>query len=117
MALSVNTLMHGASSVPADYFNQKWLRTLESMLDLLRVDVRNQLITVEPTTGLRYQGDLYGLLTALQIPMQYHWAVMRLNGYTSPEQYDGTILTLVRPADDFIEENLVIFKTLYRTTF
>lgn len=117
MALSVQSLIHGAASAPAVYYQQEWLRTMESMLDLIALRSDNALIDIEPTMGLRYQGDLYGLLMVLQIGPEYHWVIMRANGYTSPEQYDGTRLRLLRPSDSFVHENMTLFSTYFNKMF
>lgn len=116
MALSVTTLEGSPTQVPSVYFSQPWLRTLESMLDLLMMRSDNRILTIEPTMGLRYQGDFYGLLMAQQIPMKYFWIIMRMNGFTSPDEYEGHVLSFVMPSETFIDENLQIFKTYYRST-
>lgn len=113
MALSVTNLVT-YDPLPNVYFDQKWLRTLETLLQLAEQGPF-EYINVEPTLGLRYQGDFYGLLMTLRIPRQQHWLIMRLNGYTSPEQYDGSVLLLRRPPYEFLEENMVIFRTSYKS--
>lgn len=117
MALSVQARIHGAASAPSVYYDPSWLRTMESMLDQIAARSDNSLIDIEPTMGLRYQGDLYGLLMVKQISPEYHWVIMRANGYTSPEEYDGTRLRLLRPSDAFVEENMTLFSTYYKKMF
>lgn len=114
MALSVLNLMHGDTGTADIYFNQKWLRTLESMLDKFAANPNVSVLAVEPTMALRYQGDLYGLLTAQHVPSKYHWLTMRLNGFTSPDQYTGEERSFLIPSSEQVEENRQMFQTMFR---
>lgn len=116
MTLSIVGLMHGDAATADIYFNQKWLRTLESMLDQIVQHPGVMAITVEPTLALRYQGDFYGLLTTQRIPSKYQWITMRMNGLTSPDQYTGEARTFIIPSSDQIEENRQIFQTMFRNS-
>lgn len=117
MALAVAGLMHGETKTPAIYYHQPWLRTLESMMDLIHQDPGVNILSIEPTLGLRYQGDFYGLLVANQIPAKYHWIIMRLNNMTSPTEYTGEVLSIIVPGYDFVEDNLVVFRTIFQSSF
>lgn len=100
---------------PADRFNdQLWLRTLETLLPTIRNREDNVLLDVSPAEGLKYQGDLYGLLQAKEVPTKYHWIVMRLNGYSSTVNYDGRQQTFLIPSFSFIDEQLRLYMTTYR---
>ena len=45
--------------------------------------------TIDPVDANRYIFDFYGLLTFLDIPQEYHYPHLRVNGYTDPTAYTG----------------------------
>ena len=50
---------------------------------------------VDPAVAIVYEYDFYGLLTAIGIDPEYHYAHLLANGYTNPTQYDGIITNIV----------------------
>lgn len=115
MALKNMAVMSLASSpVEADqagYFSQLWMRTLESMMYLIRANSGNTTIVTDGATALQYQGDLYGLFNKLAVPARYQWLIMRMNGFDDPVQYDGSVFVFTKPDFAYIEKLRSLFQT------
>lgn len=66
-----------------------------------------------PATPLQqglFKGNFNLLLLDMGIEAKFHWITMRLNGYTSPYQYDGRDITVLFPDFQQIER----LKSLYQ---
>ena len=85
------------TAIAAVYSNPDFLDTLEYHIPRLSVHPDGSLITVEPALANQYRGDLYGLLSAVGVPRQYHWAIMRVNNMRSPTDYLTTMVQLIQP--------------------
>lgn len=48
---------------------------------------------VEGNLGHKYRGDLYGLFQELDLPAEYIYPHIRVNGYSNSSDYDGTQLS------------------------
>lgn len=94
--------------------DQMWMRTLESLLPTIRSRIDNSAFSVSPALALKYQGDFYGLLLENKIAAQYHWITMRLNDMTTPTEYDGTKQIIFVPNTGYIDQQYVLYITLYR---
>lgn len=55
------------------------------------------IVNVEPDVAWRNQGKFFKLIKIINpsIPFDAYWAIMRINGYDSPDEYDGIKNTLV----------------------
>ena len=58
-----------------------------------------------------YKGDFYGLMNACSIPIDMHYILMRVNGFTSSADYDGTPFVLRIPSLNEITILRNVFKT------
>ena len=58
-----------------------------------------------------YTADFYGLLFHLKVPMEYHYAVLRVNGLRNPSDFQGTEDSVVIPDTDIIKRLLNTLKT------
>lgn len=67
---------------------------------------------VDPGLCYRYEGDLYGLLDALNIQKQYHLAILRLNGFRCSGDLTPDVTSLIIP--DLAEIDLL--KAVYMTS-
>ena len=70
-------------------YEKGFLDLLEDHLQYLRSLSSTKTITLDPSMVLVYAGDFYGYLNEVGIAKQYHWIIMRLNGYFSPAEFDG----------------------------
>lgn len=114
MALSVLSLVSLTGRYADPFSEQLWMRTVETLLPIIRARPDSTTITVSPAQALKFQGDLYGLLQVSGVPEQHLWTVMRLNGYNNPVEYNGDQQIFVIPNYSFIDEQMRLYKTLYR---
>jgi hypothetical protein len=92
------------------FFEKDFINTLESHLTYLR-SKNTKIKTITSHLLDKYAGDFYGLLDELNIPKQYHYAVMRVNGFDNSDNYRSTITAIIIP--DFSEIESI--KDIYRT--
>ena len=55
-------------------------------------------INVSPDVAYRYQGNLFGLFSELNIKPSLFLYTMYANGYNNPTEYDGKVYTLKKPS-------------------
>lgn len=69
------------------FYDPGFRRMIETHLVMLRNmnDLRSDVI--DPNTIYKYQGDFYGFLGSLGVPMDQYWLYLRFNGLTNPEQF------------------------------
>jgi hypothetical protein len=84
---------------PAIYYTDAFRQMVEDHLTILKTtNIQTRIITDDDWATLyKYEGDFYGLLNALQIGRQYHWTVMRMNGYRSRFEATADIAQLITP--------------------
>lgn len=80
------------------YYGDNFRNAVEDNLQGLISDTTSQARTVTPDVGLANKYDFFGLLTDMGIPMRYQWTAMRMNGYRSPADYEGDLLTILIPS-------------------
>lgn len=80
------------------YYSDSFRNAIEDNLQGLINDGTTQSRTVTPDVGLANRYDFFGLLTDMGIPMAYQWATLRMNGYRSPADYQGDLLTILVPS-------------------
>ena len=54
-------------------------------------------ITLDPHSGYKNNGDLFGVLDDLNISKQYHLPILILNGYLSPSDFNYKTNSLIVP--------------------
>lgn len=102
MSLSIaNSLPNAGANV---YYSQAWQLMIETHLPWILARSDNRVLSVDPATAAKYEGDLYGLLTARSIARQYHWVIMRLNNLRTPADYHLELRNLIVPNDVVIEQ-------------
>ncbi|WP_144106644.1 hypothetical protein [Paraburkholderia sp. BCC1886] len=70
------------------------------------------LVTVSAQQVWENDQDLFGYLqTVLVMPLQYHWVTMRLNDYTSPDQFTEGVTQLLIPSSTTLEQLRSAWKT------
>lgn len=97
---------------PISTYSESLTMTIHHNLNRFKSGAFNMQISVDPMTGLRYAGDLIGLLIEKGVPVKYHRAVLMLNEISDPTDYDGTKLTFLIPADEELEEIMVRHREL-----
>jgi hypothetical protein len=68
--------------------------------------------TIVPLSNLdtyKYQGDFYGILNLLEIPLAYHPITLRLNGFTDTGIYDTSITSILVPNTSQIDGYAAVY--------
>ncbi len=89
---------------PEVYYNLDFRNVIEDHLELIKKAARTSYIGVDVFLANVNKGSFYSLLSQLStpIPKQLHWITLRLNGLTSPHEYDGRTSILL-PDNEYIE--------------
>lgn len=91
--------------------NPEYLRLMDTHIGFFKNHAENKIVTV---TGLQadiYAGDLFGLLNLLNIGREYHYVVMRMNGFFSSGDFDGTITEFIVPSNSALSRVVAIYET------
>lgn len=99
---------------PVAYYDRNFRNVFEDHLSFI---VNNEpgsiaTIAIDPNTGARYAGDWRGLMTELHILPQMHWFNLRMNGYTSSSDYDGSQLSITILDGAVIDRLLASYRTV-----
>lgn len=70
---------------------------IEDHLKNLMVDPYTTTIPITDLEAQKYKGDFYGLLSELKIEHSMHWIILRLNGFSDPADYKGTVMNILFP--------------------
>ncbi len=68
--------------------------------------------TVMPLTNLdtyKYEGDFYGILNELDVPLAYHQITLRLNGFSDTALYDRSISTILVPDTTQLDQIAAVY--------
>ena len=68
--------------------------------------------TIMPLTNLdtyKYEGDFYGILNELNIPMAYHSITLRLNGFSDTGLYDRSITSVLVPDTTQLDQIAAVY--------
>ncbi len=98
---------------PRVFYTEGFRRELEAHLTILRTRPQRE-SQVADNIALRYQFDLFGLLTYLDVPSEYHWITMRVNNLMSPTEYVKTYGNIIIPDLDYIETLRAVYTTSHR---
>lgn len=105
-----------ASALPKSgarhYYSADWQLMIETHLPFLVARTDHSIQIVENAKAYKFDGDFFGLLTDLQIPLPMHWVVMRINGLRSSFDYSYEKTTLLIPNYQVIDQ----LTERYRTT-
>lgn len=92
---------------PAIFYTDTFRQMVEDHLTVLKTmsTTKTRTITDDDWATLyKYEGDFYGLLGALQIGRQYHWTVMRMNGFRSRFEATTDLTTLLLPDYAYVDK-------------
>lgn len=100
--------------VTTDAWHQRidFMEFLESHLPKLRQNPSRVTYDADAHRGQKYCGDFYGLLESFRVPYDQHYAIMRMNGFRNPTEYDGRPMVVQSP----IVEDVAMLKNIFRTT-
>lgn len=106
---SINSLAMSESS--AFYYSREVRTLLESHVQFLIRHPDTSIFQITPNLAYKYEGDLYGLLATLKVPMHYHWIIMRMNGFTSPTEMPENKIAFLQPSFAVVEQIINIHRT------
>lgn len=92
---------------PPIYYTDKFRQMVEDHMLIIKQMDTTSLKTITETDWAvlnRFVGDFYGFLNALNYPPQYHWAIMRINGYRSRFDLTLDLTSLLLPDWEFIDK-------------
>lgn len=101
MALTITSKMR--SQGDSVYYQDAWHILVETHLPVLRGLSDTALLTVDVHDAYKYRGDLYSLLQAYDQPPEYLFPIMRMNGMYSPSEYRESMLSLMVPSIQTME--------------
>ena len=86
------------------YYHPQMRNVFEDNMDYLRNHSSTRLQVVSEGLAYTFQNDLQGLFTALKIPSQLHYVVMRMNYFTTFTSSVTDTLTLLIPNADEVSQ-------------
>lgn len=86
-----------------DYYDPDFRNVLEDHFSLLKTLASTKAVPVDGYLAVRYEFDFYGLMQQQNVPHQLHWLVMRLSGYTSPDQMSADLQSYYLPDPNYVE--------------
>lgn len=91
---------------------QDYKTYIDSLIIYFRESETTRQVIVSPETGYLYRFDLTQFLLANGVPLEDHYLVMRVNGFSSIHQIDETINHILVPDMALVAR----FKQIYRTS-
>lgn len=101
---AISTVQEQSTDFEEDY--RIWI---ESFGPYLRA--KPTIKTIPPAIAYKFQGDFYGLMDYLSVPKEYHYILMRYNGFLHAGDYDGLNIEVKIPDMKMISK----LKSLYNT--
>lgn len=87
----------------ASFETDAFRTAVEDHLSNLKNQSSTQTLQCLPIDAEVYRGDLFGLLSKMGIEHRLRWTTMRMNGYTSPQDYDGEKVIFLIPNIDSMD--------------
>jgi hypothetical protein len=109
--MALNNLM--VDPGPDIFYDPEFRNVLEDHMTYLR-ETNSQIILIDPSDAYRWRGDFFGFLDTHPVKRQYHWLVMRINQFTSPNQFHEDVLAMTLPDFALVEQILQSHNSLPR---
>jgi hypothetical protein len=101
MATDISNLMAGTTQLV--YYDEDFRAVLEDHMTILQTYTNTVKVAIQPGDAATFVNDFYGLMAYLGEPPQRHWLLMRMMGFTSPDQSDETLTYYLKPDTTFVE--------------
>lgn len=88
---------------PDIFYDDSFRLVLEDHLELIKKNKHLETINIIPHLTYKFERDIYGLLNELNYPRNYHWIIMRVNGYHNPSELKSDVTQLLIPNFQQIE--------------
>lgn len=99
-------LVDRITSYPVIQDEARVLAVMEAMIPYVKKHPDSTIIGIEPHLAAKFKFDLYGLFTHLGIEQSYHYVMMRMNGYSSSQDFKSDRTSLLVPAYSLVD-NLI----------
>lgn len=107
--MDINKLSVGLTDL--DYYDPVFRNVLEDHFSYFKSLTSTKVVPIDGYLAVRYEYDFYGLMQQQGIPERLHWLVMRLSGYTSPDQMQSTLQSYYLPDPNLVETIHSIWKS------
>lgn len=88
--LTLQALLKDRADSP--YNDPDFMTFLDDHLERLRNSTNSVVVSVEPSTALKYKGDLFGLFKELGFSYPVYYVTMKMNNFTSPTPIQTDII-------------------------
>ena len=112
MVMSINKVMRDDG--PEIIYSEGFRRMIEDHLLYLRNHESTQLIEIRTEVAYKGHGDFVTVLQEYDVPRHLHWIVMRLNGYTSPMDYDSSHTSMLMPSSTTVNSLLKVYRVNHK---
>lgn len=85
------------------YYREDFMAFLEQHLGYIEQQGVT-LVTITETNAYKHEGNFYGILDELNIPNDFHYITMRINGFRNSNHYDGNDVNLKIPNFSIVEQ-------------
>lgn len=99
------------SSVPNWMKTAKFKGYIESMMKVLMDPNTLQNLPVDTLDGYANRFDLTGFLLDKNIPVSFHYTIMRMNGMDSVQDFNESFRMLYTPNPDVFSQLMSIYET------
>jgi len=110
MEATVNKMI--SSYITDTYFDSDFRNVLEDHMTFLRNHPETAIVSIKPIDLVKYAFDLTGLLNNLNIPINLHWVVARMNGMYSLTEVKEDMYQILVPSSKVIENLRQVFVNL-----
>ena len=86
------------------FYGEKWRTLIEDHIDYLKEHPDTTILEVSPMAAYQYKHNFFGVLTDHAIPEQFHWAIMRINGFYSSDEFTEDVRNLYIPASEVLSK-------------
>lgn len=85
------------------YYSEGFRAVIEDHMSYLRTHPETRVVELPNNEAYKYEYDFYMLLSRLSIPYHLHWVVLRLNGFTAPNQLRAGLQSILVPSEAEME--------------
>lgn len=108
MALSILKLEPDTG--PAIFHTDHFRQLIEDHLQILAAQENVTILDIPNHVAYSSEGDFIAILLHFNIPRQYHYVFLRVNGFSSPVEYTSDMTRLLVPSDLTIENLLKVHR-------
>jgi len=107
MTFPVSFLQESAGNT--NIYSKGFRNLIENHLNYLKTSSYTRPLVLDSHIEYKYKGDFNGLLQANGITQDYRWITMRMNGLSSPLDYNGALGVILIPGKTDINSLLSKF--------